>query len=236
MKIEIFDSKHNSYEFIIDEEDKCIFDEWDAKVRHNGSDKLYIELKKTEGPIRMITYYHRYLLNCPEDMVVDHINSDTFDNRKENLRICSQQQNRLNNVKTRNKCYSNFIGVTWNKAVSKWQAKLHRTYLGRFDDEVLAAKAVDTKAREVYGKYAKLNFPDCEEKVVGKIKQKKTSKYRGVFLDNKTKKWLVKTMINGETFYGGSIYDNEEDAARRYNELTIEHRKNPNPYLNVIDD
>lgn len=41
---------------------------------------------------------HRYLVNCPDDMVVDHINRITFDNRKENLRITTPRVNAINTV------------------------------------------------------------------------------------------------------------------------------------------
>ena len=39
---------------------------------------------------------HRYITNCPKNKVIDHINHNTLDNRKENLKICSQFENQQN--------------------------------------------------------------------------------------------------------------------------------------------
>jgi hypothetical protein len=47
-------------------------------------------------------YLHRFIMNTPNNMVVDHINHDTLDNRKSNLNnvsIYENQQNRLGSRK-----------------------------------------------------------------------------------------------------------------------------------------
>lgn len=56
------------------------------------SDLFYAEMYLKDGSNKKIRL-HRYLVNCPEGMVVDHINFDSLDNRKSNLRICTPSFN-----------------------------------------------------------------------------------------------------------------------------------------------
>jgi hypothetical protein len=58
------------------------------------------------------TKMHRLLMDCPKGMVVDHINGDSLDNRKANLRIVTQPQN----AKNRRRSSNNVTGV---KGVAK---------------------------------------------------------------------------------------------------------------------
>ena len=83
-------------------------------------------LHKTEGYVQnsKIGRLHRYITNCPEDMVVDHINRNRLDNRKENLRICTIQQNGINRGLVSNNT-SKFTGVYYeDHGKKKWKASL----------------------------------------------------------------------------------------------------------------
>jgi len=104
---------------------------------------------------------HRLIMNAPEGMHVDHINGDGLDNRRENLRVVTAQENQFNSRK-RVAGYSLFKGVSWSAAAKKWKAYIcpnkKQIHIGLFDSEIAAAQAYDAKAKELFGEYAKLNL------------------------------------------------------------------------------
>ena len=106
-------------------------------------------------------YLHRLLLDPPDTLKVDHINRDGLDNRRANLRTCTHSQNMANSP-PRAGCSSEFKGVSWDKANSKWSAKGNDgtgklRHLGLFTAEHDAARAYDTHAAALWGEYAWLN-------------------------------------------------------------------------------
>tara|TARA_R110000824_G_scaffold396554_1_gene598108 strand:- start:1212 stop:1535 length:324 start_codon:yes stop_codon:yes gene_type:complete len=104
----------------------------------------------------------RFIMDAPKGMQVDHINRNPLDNRKSNLRICTNAENSYNTGPQKNNT-SGYKGVSWRKDAKKWTAYIGhapKSHLGYFDTPEEAAKARDAKAKELHGEYAHLNFPD----------------------------------------------------------------------------
>jgi hypothetical protein len=115
-----------------------------------------------DGP-RVNQHLHTFLTGWP---LVDHINRNGLDNRRVNLREATKQQNGANRGLQSNNT-SGFKGVTWNKECRSWQAKIAVSgvtrYLGLFSTPEKAARAYDTAAKDSYGEFAWLNFPNLDE-------------------------------------------------------------------------
>lgn len=117
---------------------------------------------------RKAIYMHLEIMSVPDGMEVDHINGNGLDNRRENLRLCTRAQNRMNSVKRIGKS-STFNGVYWHKNCRKWRASLKldgkEIHIGYFNTELDAAEAYDEKAFELFGEFAKPNFKDANNEI-----------------------------------------------------------------------
>lgn len=119
---------------------------------------------------------HRFIMDCPEDKVIDHDNMDKLDNRKFNLRVCVKSENEVAKPKSKSRDYSSkYKGVHWSKHLKYWVAQIKkgsaRLHLGYFKDEIECAKARDVKALELFGEFAYLNFPEKKEEYLKIIRK-----------------------------------------------------------------
>lgn len=105
---------------------------------------------------------HRQIMNAKKEQMIDHKNSDTLDNQKDNLRICDKYQNVWNRRKIKN-ASSKFKGVYWYAPTKKWGARIGYKYknifIGYFKKEIEAANAVDNYAEKLHGDFACFNLP-----------------------------------------------------------------------------
>jgi len=112
---------------------------------------------------RKVIFMHREIMKPPKGKIVDHVNGNKFDNTRANLRNITPQENQHNRRKQRG-ASSIYKGVTYYKAGRCWRASLscgkECYYLGQFETEVEAARAYDYKAVQVFGEFARPNFPD----------------------------------------------------------------------------
>ena len=135
----------------VDDYEKISHIKWYAS---KGRNTFYAQhISKKYGCIRM----HRIIMgvNDPK-IIIDHINGDGTDNRSENLRIISNQENLHNSYCVRKNNTSGYIGVTYDKRTKKWKAmiwlNMKPLWLGRHATPKLAADAYK-KAHDKYFGY-----------------------------------------------------------------------------------
>jgi hypothetical protein len=107
---------------------------------------------------------HRLLSNNNnKSLITDHVNGNTLDNRKSNLRICSFSDNNKNRKISKNNS-TGYKGVVYDKRNKKFIAKIglnkKQIYLGYYIDPIDAARAYNAAAIKYFGEFANLNIID----------------------------------------------------------------------------
>lgn len=106
---------------------------------------------------------HRIILEAKDGEIVDHINGETLDNRRLNLRLTDNGGNAYN-CKKRKNCTSDYKGVHKHSKLKRRimyratiQYKGKKMHIGSYVTEIEAAIAYNRKAKELFGEFAKLN-------------------------------------------------------------------------------
>ena len=108
---------------------------------------------------------HKIVINAPDECEVDHINHNSLDNRKTNLRIASHKQN-LRNMSAKTNKFG-YKGIHKNNTGHKFSADIwvnyRKIHLGSYETPREAAEVYDDAARKYFGSFAALNFPKGNE-------------------------------------------------------------------------
>ena len=130
----------------------------------NGRE-LYIGTSVKTGPKKWKTVtMHRMVLGVEPRIPIDHIDGNSLNNQKSNLRLTTNGLNRANSLKKKGKW--RYKGAYFYK--NKWQAQIRVNKkcitIGYFYDEESAARAYDDAARKYFGEHARVNFPKQGER------------------------------------------------------------------------
>lgn len=148
---------------IVDSEDYLRVCNFNWRV-HKDHGAVYARIGTNSGGVKRTVRLHQVILQYCFPLVVDHINGNGLDNRKENLRLCTNTEN-IRNAQRKPKGASSYRGVHFSKNTRKWCAKIRNggeaIILGYFDDEREAAIAYDLAAKQYHGEFATTNNIDC---------------------------------------------------------------------------
>ena len=117
---------------------------------------------KKNGKKSRLIYMHREIMEAPSGLLVDHINFNSLDNRKLNLRVCTASQNQFHRRRQKHRKYNaKYKGIFYNKRRGKWTSSigyLNRVYyLGTFNNQEDAAIYYNVAAQIFHGRFAVLN-------------------------------------------------------------------------------
>jgi len=162
---------------VIDFDDRHIVEGKRYYAHYKESTRTFYAIRHTtkaerEAGLPKLIRLHQEIIGYKKGRLIHHKNHDTLDNRRANLEIATNQQNLQARAGADRGSRSKFLGVSWEKARSKWRAQLCRPgiksrHIGLFDCERDAALARDAVAHEWNRDHDclfTLNFPELFEK------------------------------------------------------------------------
>ena len=144
---------------LVDDEDFKWLSNWTWRTHWSRGKRQYVcRGEQVDG--EYVTFLmHRVIMDALPWMQIDHINGNTFDNRKENLRFCTNQQNNFNKF-TKRPSKSGVTGVRYHDDCRKWQARIElnckEKNLGFFLTKEEAANARRDAVLLHHGKFANI--------------------------------------------------------------------------------
>lgn len=138
--------------FILDKSDYNLVKDYCWYISNQG----YVVTSATDNTGKRIRM-HRLLFNNCDGMEIDHINHDTTDNRRSNLRIVNRSQNNTNKGLRKHNT-SGCTGVSWHSKREQWYSRINvnkkTIFLGWFNDYDEAVKARKEAEEKYFGEYS----------------------------------------------------------------------------------
>ncbi|MFH1260359.1 MAG: HNH endonuclease [Candidatus Micrarchaeota archaeon] len=123
--------------------------------------KRGIEYAKCHKKGRTI-FFHRVITNAKKNQVVDHINGNGLDNRKENLRLCTHKENLINRRKVAKNNTTGHTGIYWLPKSKRWAAYIRSNgeflYQEYFISYKEAVKNYEAVHRKLFGGFSPYNL------------------------------------------------------------------------------
>ena len=173
-KIQLYNTKQEVIgEALVDVEDIPKVAQYKWRLNKGGTDRSKcLGVLTGNGKETYTNSLHRHIMNCPSGVYVDHINGNRLDNRKSNLRICSNQENNFNTIK-RSVNTSGYKGVWYDKTRDKWVSEIKvndkKIFIGRYiniEDAAFTRFYAETLLHKEYmSKEDKLVLENLEKQV-----------------------------------------------------------------------
>ena len=145
---------------LVDDEDYESLARWKWSAWEHRNGDFYAVRTIQHGGRQSTIRMHRLVCMPGTGQVVDHINHDTLDNRRMNLRACTAKEN-LRNRRVNPRHSSRYKGVRRRKDTGRWSAQItcnkRAIALGCFASEREAREAYDVAALRLFGEFARLN-------------------------------------------------------------------------------
>jgi hypothetical protein len=218
VRIPLHSEKYPGLFALIDAEDyeRVSQHRWYPRRHHSGT--FYAATSIYRRKVTM----HRFLMDAPDGVPVDHANHSTLDNRRiANLRLATESQQQANRV-MRKDSSSPYKGVRQRLSDNCWQARLtsewKTRHLGYYMTAEDAAVAYDQAVWAIHGAFALLNFPDSPQKPAPRKRDRTwgrpmSSGYRGVWYIPAKNKWRAEIRVNRKQIFLGHFATPEEANA-----------------------